>query len=91
MISVSSTTLTPAHAMLAHACPIGLSGAHRILTWICLLVIEPLGKLVVSTRDRSTQEGADPVDPVVAREMSIRDCWTKGAGRVEGTAGEEDA
>jgi hypothetical protein len=60
---------------------------RRVLTRVCLLVVEVLDKAVVSSRERTTKERTNPVNPVVAGELCASNSRTKAAGRVERTAG----
>jgi len=55
----------------------------RILTWVGLLVVHELDKLVVAGADEGAEAWSDPVDPVVALKVSGGDtgsetaCWVE--------------
>lgn len=57
--------------------------ARAVLSGIRLLVVEELGKAIVSGTEKRTHERPDPVYPVVAREMATGHGWTEGAGGIQ--------
>lgn len=63
----------------------------HVLTWVDSLVFESLDELVEGDREQGTEEGSNPVNPVVAGEFSSDDRGAEGAGRVERAASEIDA
>ena len=51
-----------------------------------IFVVHEFGKLVIAGSYQSPQQGADPVDPMMARPVAGDAVNTEGAGWVEGTA-----
>lgn len=62
-----------------------------VLSEICKFVPEKLEDLVQSGSDKSTEDGADPVNPEVARETAIHNVWPQGSSRIDATAGVVDS
>lgn len=60
---------------------------RTVLTRISLLIMEELDEVIVARSDKCAEEGADPVDPVVALEGGGGDAGREGARWVERAAG----
>jgi len=58
-----------------------------VLSWVRLLVIHVLDEAVVGGGQQGTEEGADPVDPVVRLERSRGGGGTETSGWVQGCTG----
>lgn len=54
-------------------------------------VLEGVQQLVEPASQESTEQGAQPVDPVVVGEVAVDNGWADRTGRVETAAGEVDA
>lgn len=65
--------------------------AARILPRIDLLVVHELDPAVKRAGSEATYQRAQPVDPVVVREVAGHDGGAEAAGGIEGAAGEVDA
>lgn len=61
-----------------------------VLSWIGTLVVPELDKSIVTRCQEGAEEGPEPVDPMVMREVPVDDTGPERSGWVEGTAGKED-
>lgn len=57
-----------------------------VLSGIGLLVVQSLHKAVIASRDQSTEERSNPVNPVVSGEASCGDTRSEAARRVKRSA-----
>lgn len=63
---------------------------RAILSRVCLLVVHHLYEAEVTSGNGSAKERANPVDPVVARELSGANSAAKGSDGIGRSASHED-
>lgn len=66
-------------------------GAVAVLVGVGGFVLEDLDEFVETRCDDGAEDGAYPVDPVVAGEGVVDNCRAEGTGRVQTATGEVDA
>ena len=71
--------------------PLDVGCAVAVLVGVGGFVFEDFDEFVEAGCDDGAEDGADPVDPVVAGEGVVDDCWAEGTGWVETAAGEVSA
>jgi hypothetical protein len=71
--------------------PLYMGAAIAILVRVGGLVLENLDELVETCRYDGAEDRSEPVDPVVAGEDMVDNCWAEGASGIERTTGEVDA
>jgi hypothetical protein len=67
----------PIYSILVRVC------ARRVLSGIDLLIVEELDEAVKSSSYNGTEEGTDPVDPMVGRKFSGGDSRAETTSRVK--------
>lgn len=68
-----------------------VGGCVGVLTEVCGLPFKHFDVKVEAGGQEGTEDGSDPVDPVVAGEVVGYNGGAEGAGGVDGTAGEVDS
>jgi hypothetical protein len=63
--------------------PLHVGGAVAVLAGVGGLVFEDLDELVEAGSNNGAENGSDPVDPVVAGEGVVDNCWAEGTCRVQ--------
>ena len=61
-----------------------------VLPWICLLISKPLGKFIIASSKCSPQYWSQPVNPMVAWKVTVRNARTEGSSGVKGAACKEN-
>lgn len=65
--------------------------AVEVLAGVARLVAHPVQQFVEAHCEERAEKRPDKVDPEIAWEVAVHDCWAEGAGEVEGPSGEVDA